>query len=588
MKADREAADSPEQHVGKSQFNAVIKVGDVEFQVHKDVLGNCSEFFRALFGNWSVPDQREFTISVVSSDVMKVIIDFMCEGCVSVTEETLLDVIFAADFFNIAEMMERCNSFLDQHLSLENCISVWKGTKLLHPVPPISRKAFTYIITHFEELVSSEEFFLLTAEELTLLLERDELNVREEYSVFEAILRWVAQNSEEQKPQLAKLLSKVRLVLLPLDYISTTVITNDLVSSDPDSLIMIKDATQTIRVVKTFRPKVFAFRNVLGRPRLSTIVLLACGMLIGRSLYYIVSYDIRVDSWITVTSSLPAPCERFAIVFLEGFLYCIGGYTNFAVTNNVHRFDLSTQTWQQMPDMNDRRDNPAVTVLAGQIYAIGGSCRRHPLKSAERYRPEDQQWSLIAPMNECRSYTGCASHENMIYVCGGFNGILPLQSVECYCPEKDQWTMIASMMSRRAALGVIAHADRIYAVGGADGRKVLSTVEAYNPKTQSWKAVSPMLSPRKSFGIAAVEGCIYAVGGFNGRSFTRAVEFYSPAKDAWSVARNIKSISGACGCCAVEGLSNMRDYMFPRDCLPLLPSEYHMSRHIGPYKSVVF
>ncbi|KAM8860656.1 kelch-like protein 10 [Synchiropus picturatus] len=588
MTSDREATNSDDKHTGKSDFNAVIKVGDVEFQVHKDVLGNCSEFFRALFKNWSVPEQREFTISVVSSDVMKVIIDFMCDGCVSVTEENLLDVVLAADFFNIAEMIDRCNSFLEKHLSLGNCISVWKGTKFLHPVPPICRKAFTYITTHFEELVSSEEFFQLTAEELTLVLERDELNVREENNVFEAILRWVDQNSEGQKPQLAKLLSKVRLALLPLDYISSTVITNDLVSSDPDSLVMVKDATQTIRVIKTFRPKVLAFRNLLGRPRLSTITLLACGMLMGSSLYYIVSYDIRVDSWITVTSSLPTQCERFAVVFLEGFLYCIGGYTKLAVTNKVYRFDLSMQTWRQMPDMNDRRDNPAVTVLAGQIYAIGGSCRRHPLKSAERYRPKEQQWRLIAPMNECRSYTSCASYSNMIYVCGGFNGRLPLQSAECYCPEQDQWTTIASMMSRRAGLGVIAHADRIYAVGGADGRKVLSTVEAYNPKTQSWKAASSMLSPRKSFGIAAVEDCIYAVGGFNGRSFIRAVEYYSADKDAWFVARNIKNISGTCGCCAVQGLSNMGDYMFPRDCLPSLPSQYHMSRQIRPYKSVVF
>ena len=58
----------------------------------------------------------------------------------------------------------------------------------------LQEAAFTYVLVHFEEIVllaESEEFLSLSVDELVELLYKDQLNVKMEEYVFEAVLRWV-------------------------------------------------------------------------------------------------------------------------------------------------------------------------------------------------------------------------------------------------------------------------------------------------------------------------------------------------------------------------------------------------------------
>lgn len=140
---------------------------------------------------------------------MELIIEFAYTGSVSVTEDNVQELMLAADMLNVTDIVQTCSDFLSEQLCPENCIGIWQFTNICFS-PELQRKAYSYITDHFEEVVSHEEFLQLSAQELTDILDRDDLNVRKESTLFEAILKWIAHMPEEREAHIAVLMSKVQ------------------------------------------------------------------------------------------------------------------------------------------------------------------------------------------------------------------------------------------------------------------------------------------------------------------------------------------------------------------------------------------
>ena len=68
--------------------------------------------------------------------------------------------------------------------------------------------------------MESEEFLLLPPNQLVDIISSDELNVRTEEQVFNAVMAWVRYNAAERRPHLAAVVQHVRLPLLRLVSIS--------------------------------------------------------------------------------------------------------------------------------------------------------------------------------------------------------------------------------------------------------------------------------------------------------------------------------------------------------------------------------
>ncbi|KAM7384375.1 hypothetical protein PAMA_011636 [Pampus argenteus] len=518
--------------------DAVIRVEGVEFEIHKLILCNCSPYFRALFRRWSTPDKKVFDIPGLSPYMMQLIIEFAYTGFVPVMEENVQELLLAADQLDVMEIVQTCCNFLEEQLCPKNCIGIWWFTKTFCSFE-LQRKAYRYIIEHFEDVISSKEFLQLTVQDLADIIEKDDLRVKNETTVYEAVLYWIAHAPKDRGGHIAMLLSKVRLAMMDID---------------PECLPII-DATQNMC-------------NPLTRPRMPTAIVLAIGGWRGGDpTNCIEAYDIRADFWINLTNNQESPCAYHGAVVLNGSVYCVGGFDRVEHFNSVRRFDLITHTWHEVAPMYFNRCYVSVTVLNGCIYAMGGYDGHVRLNSAERYRPETNQWSVIAPMHEHRSDASCTVLHDKVYICGGFNGNECLQTAEYYSPETNQWTMITPMNIRRSGIGVIAYADHVYAVGGFDGNSRLSSVEAYSPRTNTWHAVSSMLTPRSNFGIEVVDDRILVVGGYDGLSVTNNVEYYETTTNAWSEACDMAVSRSALSCCVVSGLPNMADYTFSRDDL---------------------
>lgn len=68
---------------------------------------------------------------------------------------------------------------------------------------------------HFIEVIGSQEFVLLPADEIAKLLSSDDLNVPNEELMFQALMLWLRHDLPERKKELPHLLSLIKLPLIP-------------------------------------------------------------------------------------------------------------------------------------------------------------------------------------------------------------------------------------------------------------------------------------------------------------------------------------------------------------------------------------
>ncbi|XP_028283314.1 kelch-like protein 10 [Parambassis ranga] len=486
--------------------------------------------------------------------MMELIIKFAYTGSVNMTESNAQRLFMAADYLNIVELVQICCNFFEKMLCADNCIGIWQLTKTYH-APELHLKAFHYVLSHFEEVVFGEEFLQLSAQDVIDIISSDNLNVRQEAAVFEAIIRWITHEPQEREGYTDLLLSEVRLSMMPTEYIQSHVLSNKLLTDNLQCQAMVSE------VIK-------CRDRIVGRPRLPSAILLAIGGLnSGMALTNVIeAFDVRANHWMNIRNLSEVPRAYHGAAYLGGYVYCVGGFAQvFIATNSVRRFDLSTRTWQEVAPMYYHRANVSVTVLNGCIYAMGGYDGHTHLSCAEFYQPETNQWLQIAPMHQQRSHASCTALNGKIYICGGFDGNGELQTAECYNPETNQWTLISPMSSRRSGVGVIAYNNHVYAVGGFNGTNHLQTAEVYNPHTNTWRNISSMMTLRHSFSIEVVEERLFVVGGITGITATSNVEYYDSETNEWSQACDMDVGRIALSCCVLSDLPNMADYTIPCD-----------------------
>ena len=138
-------------------------------------------------------------------------------------------------------VVDACASFLSQSLHLESCIGILNLADS-HALPALKTGAQDYIATQFSQVIQQQDFLELPAESLEAVLQRDDLDVKCEECVFEAVMRWVRVQQEERFPSLARLLSHVRLPLLEPAYFVEKVESDELIRRCSEAFPLLQEA----------------------------------------------------------------------------------------------------------------------------------------------------------------------------------------------------------------------------------------------------------------------------------------------------------------------------------------------------------
>lgn len=117
---------------------------------------------------------------------------------IRLNEETIQDVVQAADLLLLTDLKTLCCEFLEGCIAVENCIGI-RDFALHYCLHHVHYLASEYLETHFRDVSSTEEFLELTPQKLKEVLSMEKLNVGNERYVFEAVIRWISHDSESRK-----------------------------------------------------------------------------------------------------------------------------------------------------------------------------------------------------------------------------------------------------------------------------------------------------------------------------------------------------------------------------------------------------
>lgn len=222
------------------------------------------------------------------------------------------------------EVQDYCSEFLKSQLDPSNCLGI-RAFADTHSCRELLKIADKYLQNNFIDVVESDEFLLLPVNQLLEIISNDELNVRCEEQVYQAVMNWIKYDLDERKQYLAQLMSNVRLPLLDTKFLVTKVGCDPLVRQDQTCRDLIDEA-KDYHLLPQERSLVHATRI---RPRKPVIT--------------------------------------------GEVLFAVGGWCSGDAIASVEMFDpqSSSNEWKIVASMSKRRCGVGVGVLNDQIYAIG-------------------------------------------------------------------------------------------------------------------------------------------------------------------------------------------------------------------------
>lgn len=200
--------------------DAILKADDEsEYPVHRAILSACSKYFRALFTNGLYETQQKvLKIPQVSSRMLEVVIEFAYTREASITSDNVEELLPVADKLSIIGLVKMCCQFLKSNLTIENCIGIRNFARYYSCVQ-LDNDAMRFLLRNFQEICEkSSELLSISLDEMTDILAHDELNVKTEETVFEAIIRWIDFDVRQRRQHIYPLLKCIRLCLLSTTY----------------------------------------------------------------------------------------------------------------------------------------------------------------------------------------------------------------------------------------------------------------------------------------------------------------------------------------------------------------------------------
>lgn len=200
--------------------DTILCVGHEEFPCHRNVLAVSSPYFQAMFTS-DLKESREVRISFsdVSPWTLKRVIDYAYSGQLEITHDNAQEMLAAGNHFEYPRIVDACAEFLCHQLHPSNCLEI-ENFAALHNCTKLQQRANAFVLENFLQVVEHDEFLELPVDRLKLYISSDFIDVRNEESVYEAVMRWIRYDIDDRKAFLPVLMEEIRLPMLDMHSLS--------------------------------------------------------------------------------------------------------------------------------------------------------------------------------------------------------------------------------------------------------------------------------------------------------------------------------------------------------------------------------
>lgn len=353
--------------------DVILLVEGQQFPAHKNVLAASSEFFKAMFLS-PITLNSEITkrIEGLSAQSMELILDYLYQGKIEITEQNVEDILVASRMFLLEALSEACCKYLQVRININNCWGI-RHMADKYSLNDLFVKAHTFIEDNFAEAKASMEFLALPLSYLMELMNDDELNIRED-ELATAVLRWI-EHDTNRKCHLEVLFKQLRLKYISQEYLEKLVRENRLVLSNDYLVSLIKAASS--HDDENDLAELISERelNKMNTPRKWQRIV---PMLTAVGGTQNVFYNPEEKMWISLATLKTRHCPGLASVDTK--MYLVGGSHEWVRMANCQRFCPEQNIWEDMTQMNVARSNIGLVYLEKYLYSVGGYDGNTPSK----------------------------------------------------------------------------------------------------------------------------------------------------------------------------------------------------------------
>lgn len=524
--------------------DCVLKIKDKEFPCHRLVLCACSSYFRSIFlSDMEESKKREIVLEDVEPGVMGLVLKYLYTSKINVTEQNVQDIFAVANLYQIPSIFTVCVSFLQKRLSLSNCLAIFR-LGLMLDCPRLAISARNFACERFQLISRDEEFLQLLPSELAAILANDNLNVETEEMVFEALMKWVSQDTQSREKDLPGLLDCVRLRLVSEDYLKEKVEKHKLIAFNPElqeKLQLVRDALSgkmpEVKKSKSKKEDGGAEEDGENEDNAEEEGLLPgilndnlrYGMFVRNLILMVndagaVAYDPTGNDCFVASLSTQVPKNHVSLVTKENQIFVAGGLfydeqnKDDPLCSYFLQYDPATADWLGMPPLPSPRFLFGLAEAENSIFVLGGKelkDQEQTLDSVLVYDRHSFKWGESEPLPYPVYGHATISHNDVVYVIGGKGENKSCLKKMCaYDAKRFEWKELAPMKVARSLSGATIHKDKIYVAAGVTDNGLTDSVEVYDIATNKWSDFVAFPHERSSLNLVSLAGLLYAVGGF--------------------------------------------------------------------------
>ena len=225
------------QREDPSFHEVTVKINEREFYGHRALLCALSPYFNGAL-NVDMTEKRicEIQLSAdhVTPTAMQLIMDYIYTAAVKIDHENAGGLLSAANYLQMDELKTYCQEFLSNNLSPENSQTTL-ASALMSDSDELTDNAELVFKQHFETVLEQEEFLELEKDFVIKIFNLIDQDTQSASEIYEALVSWVKHNREERQEDFPELLKKIKLCLLPSQFLKQVVSMEELVQSSTES-----------------------------------------------------------------------------------------------------------------------------------------------------------------------------------------------------------------------------------------------------------------------------------------------------------------------------------------------------------------
>ncbi|XP_066295436.1 kelch-like protein 24 isoform X2 [Branchiostoma lanceolatum] len=483
--------------------DVTLCVSGKEIPCHRNVLATCSEYFRAMFCNGHrESEEHKVTIHEVDSNAMQLLVDYAYTSKVTITEGNAVNLLEAANFFQIQPVRDACVTFISKNLSAKDCLQMLQVGNMLS-CPDLEKKASFWAMEEFEAVCKMPGFLSISKEHLITLVSSDNLIASEE-TVYTAVMAWINHDTRKRKKEMRELMELVRFPFMDRMYFLENVESNDALRKS------CQDIFKETRRYQLFPGEVQSPRT---RPRsvsgwMEAVVIIG-GIKkeeIGHTVYNHTIAMLNGYHRMAGLTTDSVPVFAAAALGTSDIILSSGKHVL------VYQSQLGGEGFSGLHEMETERHDHNLAVLQGKVYAIGGRNDIMPaLASVEVYDRRENYWKKGVALPQARYNHAVAVLDGNIYVMGGYDAEKKLTStVYRFKPGDSQWHPQKDMPVRGACITAAALNGKIYVAG------LHSKVLCFKPGEcgGAW-SIAANTGVGRFCGMAVYAGKIHIYGGYD-------------------------------------------------------------------------